>query len=134
MRLLRDAAMTADLHAAALAEIARLEAVEKAGTLGPWQKYNDGVVGFPSGPGNGVLPAAGSDGDYPQVRHDAALIAEARNALPDLLALARGVLELADDWADEGDRFGAAALLNDVAHELRAVVCDALGIGEGSDV
>lgn len=94
-----------DLHVRVLAEIDRLHAVEQAATAGPWRRHDTWLPhgGYAatvmSGHGSGIdirawLPTFNHEPGLRErnVVADAALIADARNTFPGLLAIARDVL------------------------------------------
>lgn len=116
-----------------------LVALAEAATPGPWQPYNDGVVGFP-GIGKGLVPTKSSDEDTRQRIYDARFIAACDPAT--ILGLVERVKEAEadrDEWkqaaVDEAERanrltkFGQAVRLTEVEAErdrLRAAITIAI--------
>jgi hypothetical protein len=82
--------------------IDRLRELDSAATPGPWRTYHDGLT--LDGEERQLVSEVADDTDYGAVAKwmtpaDAALIAEARNALPKLLAIAEAA-RMVSQWHD----------------------------------
>ena len=115
--------MTTSEPVAAETVLDRLAGLEAAATSGPWAAgpgHNPYVRG-----GHFGMPQTVADCRYRNGEADAALIAEARNALPALIAVARAARVLCTDWAGD-PAFGS------VTDPLRTALARLSGTESGS--
>lgn len=126
------------------AELERLSRIEQQATKGPWkavaglwtaedgkQQVFPAVIssdGDPSKAGTWLV-AAGTGSADPE--SNAEFIAEARTAMPRLVAAIQRLSELADEWEQEGFRLDAEAFMN-CARALREAITKALSGNPGA--
>jgi hypothetical protein len=93
--------------------IDRLRELDSAATPGPWKEYLRGYVVADASPQDDATPDD-EVGTYfsaelygPNIDADAALIPEARNALPKLLAIAEAARDVLENVSPDDDHEGA---------------------------
>jgi hypothetical protein len=110
----------------------QLDELRAKATPGPWSEapWSDTVVLPATWAAEAVLPEDRGPfaAIYATSDADAALIVAAVNAVPQLTAAVRAVLELANDY-DDGSEWGAALFRGDVIRSaIRAAIGDALSV------
>ncbi len=101
------------------AALERLSAIEQAATPGPWEILDEDEIWSQAKPGHVAETMCNPA--------DAAFIAEARTAMPLLVAAVRAALEKADEWAAGSFRHDVSTTVTaSCARQLREALSSAL--------